>query len=114
MVGALARLGAIGAILSLGVALNMAQQDAPGAFACGAAGPYDFDTYEPEKYDQVYSRSIELATAGRAINGVYTVTSTAETVDLRFQGLSAFRNGSASWSPIARCLGMSAKRPNVS
>lgn len=88
MVGALARLGAIGAILSLGVALNMAQQDAPGAFACGAAGPYDFDTYEPEKYDQVYSRSIELATAGRAINGVYTVTSTAETVDLRFQGLT--------------------------
>jgi len=87
MVGALARAGAIGAILAVGVALNLAQQHAPRANACGAAGPYDFDTYEPEKYDQVYSRSIELATAGRAINGVYTVASTGETVDLRFQGL---------------------------
>ena len=74
------------ALTSTAIALPRLGQP-PVAQACGAAGPFDFDTYESEDYVTNYARAIELATSGRAITTPYTVAGTTETIDVRYQGL---------------------------
>ncbi|OAI41564.1 hypothetical protein AYO38_00595 [bacterium SCGC AG-212-C10] len=57
-------------------------------FACGSAGPFDFDTYEVESYVNAYNTAIELAATGQAITTTTTL-SNGEVVDVRYQGLKS-------------------------
>jgi hypothetical protein len=55
------------------------------ARACGAAGPFDFDTFELEQWVARYSAAIDLAVEGKAVTFKPTVT--GEPVDVHYQGL---------------------------
>ncbi|HEX6032507.1 MAG TPA: hypothetical protein VFY90_13825 [Tepidiformaceae bacterium] len=55
------------------------------ANACGAYGPFDFDTYEAEDYITDYGHAIQIAAEGKAGLPPYAVS--GETVDLSYQGL---------------------------
>lgn len=77
---------AVAAAIVLTVAWFGFLRPAGHAGACGPAGPYDFDTYEPEQYQAAYGRAIELAVAGKAVTSTYTV-GPGEIVDVRYQGL---------------------------
>jgi len=81
---AIIRLAALAALL--GAAFGYATWH-PGtsAHACGAAGPFDFDTFETENYVADYNRAIELAVEGKAVTFTYSVAT--EPVDVRYQGL---------------------------
>ncbi|MCC7365539.1 MAG: hypothetical protein IT303_14330 [Dehalococcoidia bacterium] len=57
----------------------------PEVEACGAAGPFDFDTYEAEDYLAAYTQAIELSAAGKGVTFAYNVG--GEPVDVRYQGL---------------------------
>ncbi len=72
------------------------------ARACGAAGPFDFDTFELEQYVAGYSTAIDLAVEGKAVTVTPTVA--GERVDLRYQGLVRGPRGqrSATADPSAR------------
>lgn len=72
--------------LSLGVGLAAVRKHET-VQACGAAGPFDFDTLELENYIQGYTTAIELAVAGKAIASTYPVGT--ELIDVRYQGLKA-------------------------
>lgn len=86
MVGAVARWGLLPLVVVAALAWALAH---PGrdAAACGAAGPFDFDTYEPEDYVPAYARAIELAAQGKAITFSFNAAGTNEPVDVRYQGL---------------------------
>jgi hypothetical protein len=72
-------------LLAMGAVFAAAGRDAPVANACGSAGPFRFDAYESTDNIRVYSQAIELATAGLAIPGQWTVA--GETVNVAYQGL---------------------------
>lgn len=75
-----------GIVASILVGLGVARPDSI-ANACGEAGPYDFDTFEVEKFQPGYAIAIELATSGKAVTSTYAVGN--ETIDLRYQGLKS-------------------------
>lgn len=77
---------ALAALLIFTALVTASVAEVERASACGAAGPFDFDTYEPEQYKPVYNKAMELAAAGKAISSVYTVA--GEQVDLRYKGLT--------------------------
>lgn len=62
------------------------------AHACGAGGPFDFDTFEMEDYTHGYARAIEVAVEGKAVAGNITLPG-GEVVDLRYQGLETGPRG---------------------
>lgn len=80
----LARLALVGALLAAGLGATMAMPGS-GVRACGSEGPFDFDTYEAEKYIDVYGQAIELATAGKAVTFAYAVD--GQPVNVVYQGL---------------------------
>ena len=96
MGNALTRLGLLAAMVAAAFGFAFAH---PGedARACGAAGPFDFDTYEFEQYVARYSAAIDLAVEGKAVTFKPTVA--AEQVDVRYQGL--LRGPRAQRSPTA-------------
>jgi hypothetical protein len=69
------------------------------AQACGAAGPFDFDTYEAEDYATTYAKAIELAAAGKAITSSYKLSSTNELIDVRYLGLLEGPRGARTTKP---------------
>ena len=77
----------------------MAFRGSESARACGAAGPYDFDTYEAEDYVAVYNRTIELAAAGKAVTSTFSVADNGEVIDLRYQGLVRGPRGARTSAP---------------
>lgn len=72
-------------LLTMGVFFAAAGREVPVANACGSQGPFRFDAYESTDNIRVYSQAIELATAGLAIPGQWTVA--GETVNVAYQGL---------------------------
>jgi hypothetical protein len=80
----LSRLGLL-ALIALAAAGVAFARPASHANACGAYGPFDFDTYEAEDYITDYGHAIQIAAEGKAGLPPYTVS--AETVDLSYQGL---------------------------
>jgi hypothetical protein len=74
------------AVLLAVAALAMLSAPARVTEACGLAGPFDFDTLEPEQYVSVYSTAIELAVAGKAIDGAWEIGN-GESIDVTYQGL---------------------------
>ncbi len=81
---ALIRGAAIIAVIASAFAYAVTRPAEP-ARACGAAGPFDFDTYEAENYIADYGKAIDLAVAGQMVNFSYNIGT--ESVDLRYQGL---------------------------
>jgi hypothetical protein len=55
------------------------------ARACGAYGPYDFDTLEAFDSRDLFTRAINLAAEGKAVTETFEVN--GELADLRYQGL---------------------------
>jgi hypothetical protein len=84
---ALARAGLLALIVAAGFGISLAgpRRDAR---ACGAAGPYDFDTYEPEDYAGTYNKAINLVAEGKAVTFQFALPG-GEVVDLRYQGLKS-------------------------
>jgi hypothetical protein len=78
----LAVITALAALIGVGFAVG---RPAPDANACGAFGPFDFDTYEAEDYVTDYGQAIHVAAEGLAGLPSYTVG--GQTIDLAYQGL---------------------------
>jgi hypothetical protein len=87
MGSALARAGLVAALACAAFGYALASPGAS-ARACGAAGPYDFDTFEVEDYVAGYNLAIELAAAGQAVGMPYTLSS-GEVIDFHYQGLKS-------------------------
>jgi hypothetical protein len=104
MGSALAKLALVAIVVSAGVSL-LSWREGSQVRACGAAGPFDFDTFEPEDYLTAYNRAIELAAAGKGVTASYTVADTGEVVDLRYQGLVSGPRGARS-STADKSLGI--------
>jgi len=84
---ALARAGLLALIVAAGFGISLAGPRRE-AQACGAAGPYDFDTYEPEDYAGVYNKAINLVSEGKAVTFQFALPG-GEVVDVRYQGLKS-------------------------
>jgi hypothetical protein len=95
MGSALARLALVAITVVASVSVVAWREGGEGR-ACGAAGPFDFDTFEPEDYLTAYNRAIELAAAGKGITATHTVADSGEVVDLRYQGLISGPRGARS------------------
>ena len=81
-------LGALTIVAAFAFAFSL---PAPGANACGAFGPYDFDTHESEDFVTDYAQAIHIAAEGKAGLPAYSVS--GEVVDLHYQGLETGPRG---------------------
>ncbi|MFN0094099.1 MAG: hypothetical protein ACKVVT_04895 [Dehalococcoidia bacterium] len=86
MVRALGRLAATLALVTAGAAVFAYEREPAPVLACGAAGPFDFDTVEAEDYLGTYATAIELVAAGKAVTQPLVID--GEQVDLRYQGVA--------------------------
>ena len=81
----LARAVAAAAVVALAVVALTASSGTGGVHACGAAGPFGFDTYEAEDNVALYTAAMELAVAGKAVT--ISLTPSGENIDLTYPGL---------------------------
>src|SRR5688572_25369607 len=67
--------------------MHVLSRDGSDVQACGAYGPYDFNTLEMDNHFVNYRLAIDLLAEGKVIDGL--IESAGQTVDLRYQGLEA-------------------------
>jgi hypothetical protein len=76
---------ATGVVAAIATWTHVLLDDPESVNACGAAGPFDFDTIESASSDQFYTLVINLATQGSLVTSEFTAG--GELVDLQYQGL---------------------------
>ena len=73
------------AVVITAAAAAVFERGGQAAYACGAYGPFDFETYEANDHVNSYKTLIGLAVEGKAVGSIMDIA--GQPVDLRYQGL---------------------------